>query len=71
MAISSLKEAAQEISRLQKDNAALQDRNQALEVENAELRDQLALAGKGKKLNLEKPLTKADLSDKSGQSDQP
>lgn len=42
MAISNLKQAGQEISRLQKENGALQDRNQALEVENAELRDQLA-----------------------------
>lgn len=71
MAISSLKEAGQEISRLQKENAALHDRNQALEVEVAGLRDQLAAAGKGKKLNLDKPLNAADLSDKAGQSDQP
>lgn len=37
MAISNLKQAAAEIKRLH-------DRNQALEVENAELRDQLAAA---------------------------
>lgn len=60
MAISSLKQAAGEISRLQ-------DRNQALEVEVSELRDQLALAGKkGKKL-----LDQTDRPDGSDQSDKP
>lgn len=61
MAWSNLKEACREISRLQKDNAGLQDRNQALEVETQELRDQLALAG-GKK-------NKTDRSDKSDRSE--
>lgn len=43
MAISSLKEAGREISRLQKLNQAQADRINGLEAENTELRDQLAL----------------------------
>lgn len=43
MAISSLKEAGREISRLQKLNQAQADRINGLEAENAGLRDQLAL----------------------------
>lgn len=61
MAWSNLQEAVREISRLQKENGAQQDRNQALEVENGELRDQLALAA-GKK-------GKTDRADKSDQSE--
>jgi cell division protein FtsB len=60
MAHHSLKAAVQEISQLR-------DRNQALEVENAELQDQLALlnsaAKKGKKSD------KSNLSDQSDLSE--